>query len=161
MGGYIMTMTYFFHISDVIKNPFEQALYSFMGQFGFFKFSIDDDDGIMNFFSQISGEPMTREEFKVDSDTYNEILKLEKLYDQQFPPRNEWVSVSERMPEHGQEVLVWVDGHRGSSFSNNYPLVCYYGRDNKWWEACHPNAGEVVGVIKWQLITKPNGDIHI
>ena len=65
---------------------------------------------------------------------------------------NVWIPVTERMPPQGDEVLVLVDGHRGPSWSNRYPLVAYRTFSRQWYEERHPDAEPVVGVTHWMPI---------
>lgn len=66
-----------------------------------------------------------------------------------------WYKVEEDLPPYGEEVLVWVDGHRGASWSNNYAVVAYRSNTNgKFYEERHGN--EVIGVVKWARFSIPN-----
>ena len=65
----------------------------------------------------------------------------------------EWKNYPENKPQYNEEVLVWVDGKRGPSWSNNYPLVAYFSTNNKFYEERHDT--EVIGVIKFCRIEIP------
>ena len=68
-----------------------------------------------------------------------------------------WISVKDSLPEYGEEVLVEVDGHHGSSWRNNYNLVAYRSRyDNKFREERHPDE-IVINVIYWMPLPSPPG----
>lgn len=66
-----------------------------------------------------------------------------------------WTDVGLRKPDPLEEVLVLVDGHRGPSWRNNYPLVAYMGEDGKWHEERHPSQEPLSGVICWKPIDFP------
>lgn len=65
-----------------------------------------------------------------------------------------WNDLSKKTPPEMDEVLVWIDGHRGPSWRNNYALVAYYSNGN-FWEERHKSKEPLVGVIKWAAITAP------
>jgi hypothetical protein len=50
------------------------------------------------------------------------------------------------------EVLVWIDGKRGSSWKNNHALVAYMAPTGEWFEERHPSRDPLVGVIAWTPI---------
>lgn len=60
------------------------------------------------------------------------------------------------LPEIGNEVLVWVDGHRGPAWGNSYALVAYLNYDGHFYEERHHENGPLAGVIFWKYIEKPN-----
>jgi hypothetical protein len=66
-----------------------------------------------------------------------------------------WKDIKKEKPEVGKEVLVWIDGHRGPSWSNNYALVAYLGENGEFYEERHPNSPALVRVKFWQEINKP------
>ena len=65
-----------------------------------------------------------------------------------------WRKYPEEGPEPETEVLVFVDGHRSPSWSNNYLLVAYF-HNGDWWEERHSSSGRIVGVIAWQPLPTP------
>ena len=65
-----------------------------------------------------------------------------------------WLDLSVK-PEPYQEVLVWVDGHRGPSWQNNHALVAYMNDQGDWREERHFSPEPLVGVIYWQPIVPP------
>lgn len=66
-----------------------------------------------------------------------------------------WVDIKDELPETLEEVLVWIDGHRGPWWRNNYALVAYLsGIDFKFYEERHCDT-PLVGVIKWSKIDVP------
>lgn len=65
-----------------------------------------------------------------------------------------WIDCKDELPPKGKEVLVWVDGHRGPSWSNNYALVAFRETNGKWYEERH-NPEPLIGVIKWTEIVTP------
>lgn len=68
--------------------------------------------------------------------------------------RLEWHDVNVDLPELGEEVLVWIDGHRNPSWRNSYALVAYR-EDIGWFEERHYDRDPLVGVIKWAYIPIP------
>ena len=58
-------------------------------------------------------------------------------------------------PDPFEEVLVWVDGHRGPSWRNNHALVAYMDYNGNWREERHPSKEGLVGVIMWTEIEIP------
>lgn len=68
----------------------------------------------------------------------------------------EWINCEEQLPEPATEVLVWVDGHRGPSWRNNYALVAYLSSDGNWYEERHFRTGPLVGVLAWAEIEFPD-----
>ena len=68
-----------------------------------------------------------------------------------------WIDAKTELPPHGEEVLVWIDGHRGPSWGNNYALVAYMTRAGDWFEERHRMAEALVGVTHWARIERPNG----
>jgi hypothetical protein len=71
---------------------------------------------------------------------------------------NDWISTSEQLPEPFQEVLIIVDGHRGPSWRNNFPLVAYRGVYGEWQEERHPGFAPIQNatVLFWHPITYPS-----
>lgn len=67
----------------------------------------------------------------------------------------QWVRVEDAHPEPFEEVLVWIDGHRGPSWRNSHALVAYRNDEGQWRQERHPNAEELVGVLAWKVITEP------
>lgn len=70
---------------------------------------------------------------------------------------NDWVYCDTELnksflPEPLEEVLVIVDGHRGPSWRNTYPLVAYISESGLWLQERHPEAEPLDGVIKWKRI---------
>jgi len=69
-----------------------------------------------------------------------------------------WIRCSERVPEPETEVLVYVDGHRGPSWSNNHCLVAYWAPwADEWYEERHSETW-LVGVTHWQPLPEPPND---
>jgi hypothetical protein len=69
-----------------------------------------------------------------------------------------WIPVAERLPEPGEEVLVFIDGHRGPAWKNNYSLVAYLGASvtpGCWLQERHPDADPIVGVTHWMPLPAP------
>jgi hypothetical protein len=66
-----------------------------------------------------------------------------------------WIRVEDALPEPFEEVLVWIDGHRGAGWENNHALVAYRNEDGQWKQERHPNADGLVGVLAWKVITQP------
>ena len=67
-----------------------------------------------------------------------------------------WISVEERVPETGEEVIVCVDGHRGPAWSNRYQLVAFRGAvSEQWLQERHESAKPVVGVTHWMPLPAP------
>jgi hypothetical protein len=65
---------------------------------------------------------------------------------------SDWISVKDRLPKWGDEVLALVDGHRGPSWCNIYPLVVYRSRfDGQFYEERHDEFA-VHGVLYWMPI---------
>lgn len=67
-----------------------------------------------------------------------------------------WNPFPDTKPDLYEEVLVYVDGHRGPSWSNNYCLVAYLNENGEWRQERHGEAEPIVGVIQWGFIDKPN-----
>ena len=67
----------------------------------------------------------------------------------------DWKSVDDELPPIYEEVLVWIDGHRGAAWSNNYALVAYRTKSNGWFEERHPRRDAVVGVTHWARFDPP------
>jgi hypothetical protein len=65
-----------------------------------------------------------------------------------------WYNLADKTPPELEEVLVWIDGHRGAGWRNNHALVAYLSRGH-FWEERHPNKEPLVGVIKWAKISIP------
>jgi len=59
-------------------------------------------------------------------------------------------------PEPMTEVLVWIDGKRGSSWKNNHAMVAYMAPTGEWFEERHPSRDPLVGVIAWAPILDPD-----
>lgn len=66
----------------------------------------------------------------------------------------EWTLVDAGLPEPLEEVLVWIDGYRGSSWRNNHALVAYVDGSGDWWEERLPSA-HPLAVLKWTRIDPP------
>lgn len=49
---------------------------------------------------------------------------------------------------------MWIDGHRGPAWSNNYPLVAYLESDGEWYEERHFHDGPLVGVVAWKPLSR-------
>lgn len=67
-----------------------------------------------------------------------------------------WNDIKQSTPPLETEVLVWVDGHRGPAWANNYALVAYLHPNGKFYQERHPYAEPIVGVLYWREIEKPN-----
>lgn len=67
-----------------------------------------------------------------------------------------WIDVRETLPSIGEEVFVWVDGHRSPAWNNSYPLVAYRSAYGEWLQERHRNADALVGVTHWAHIKRPN-----
>jgi len=65
-----------------------------------------------------------------------------------------WHDITESKPPSGEEVLVWIDGHRSAAWRNNYALVAYY-ENGDFWEERHHSQYPLVGVMKWAKIPTP------
>jgi hypothetical protein len=68
-----------------------------------------------------------------------------------------WINVKDKLPSgfgYAEEVLVWIDGHRSPSFSNNHATVAYQDGDGNWhsYYTREPLAGIVVA---WMPLPKP------
>ena len=71
----------------------------------------------------------------------------------------EWIKCSERMPEPGVEVLVWIDGHRGPAWSNNHALVAYRSAiSGHWLQERHERSEPLIGVTHWMPLPEPPSD---
>jgi hypothetical protein len=68
-----------------------------------------------------------------------------------------WIKVTESLPPDDVEVLVWIDGHRGPSYSNSYARVAYRW-NGKWW--MYGDREPMVGVVLWAKYTKPNKALY-
>ncbi len=66
-----------------------------------------------------------------------------------------WNDCNHSKPEPMTEVLVWIDGHRNPSWSNNYALVAFMNLAGEWWEQQHNSREPLRGVIAWTPITRP------
>jgi hypothetical protein len=67
-----------------------------------------------------------------------------------------WTPTKDALPEPMEEVLVWIDGHRGPSWRNNHALVAYRDNNGDWWEERHPSKEPLVGVFLWKMIGVPS-----
>lgn len=67
----------------------------------------------------------------------------------------EWIKCVDEMPQIMEEVLVWVDGKRSPSWSNNFALVAYLSTDYKFYEQQHISDWSLIGVVAWARINKP------
>ena len=67
-----------------------------------------------------------------------------------------WNDIKQALPPLETEVLVWVNGHRGPAWANNYALVAYRHPDGNFYQERHPYAEPIVGVLYWREIEKPN-----
>lgn len=67
-----------------------------------------------------------------------------------------WNWCKDRLPEREDEVLVWVDGHRGPAWRNNHALVAYLDLHGDWREERHPTREPLAGVIAWAHIDEPD-----
>lgn len=65
-----------------------------------------------------------------------------------------WIDIKTKKPDSHKEVLVWIDGHRGPSWSNNYPLVAYMESDGNFYEERHFDK-PIIGVLFWSEIEIP------
>jgi len=65
-----------------------------------------------------------------------------------------WINCKEKLPPIGEEVLVWVDGHRGPAWKNNHALVAYRNTNGNWYEERHHDH-PLYGVLKWTEIIEP------
>jgi hypothetical protein len=68
----------------------------------------------------------------------------------------DWLPYPAFHPAPMDEVLVWIDGHRGPSWRNNHALVAYIDRTGFWWEERHPSKEPLGGVILWKPIRIPD-----
>lgn len=67
----------------------------------------------------------------------------------------QWFSTDDHLPPIDEEVLLWIEGHRGPAWRNSYALVGYRNWNNKYIQERHPRAEPIVGVVKWAYITVP------
>ena len=67
-----------------------------------------------------------------------------------------WHKCIDRMPEQEDEVLVWIDGHRGPAWRNSHALVAYVDLNGNWCEQRHPACETLAGVIAWAHIDEPD-----
>ncbi len=67
-----------------------------------------------------------------------------------------WNDCKLSQPEPLTEVIVWIDGKRGSAWKNNHALVAYMAPTGEWFEERHPSRDALVGVIAWSPITGPD-----
>ena len=68
--------------------------------------------------------------------------------------RMEWIACVDAMPPWDEEVLVWVDGHRGPSWRNNHALVAYLTGFGHFAEERH--GGEIlIRVTHWMPLPEP------
>ena len=65
--------------------------------------------------------------------------------------KNKWISIKDKLPEYGEEVLVECDGHRGPSWRNNYNLVAYRGTSGGFFEERHRSENPLP-VIYWMKL---------
>lgn len=65
----------------------------------------------------------------------------------------QWVSVKDKLPETGVEVLVEVDGHRGPSWRNNHNLVAFLTKSGCWIEERH--GWNPLPVTHWMPLPEP------
>jgi hypothetical protein len=68
-----------------------------------------------------------------------------------------WKNIKNFKPEPFTEVLVLVDGHRTSTWSNNYTLVAFIDSYGKWMEERHLDSKPIEGVIAWTELNIPVG----
>lgn len=68
---------------------------------------------------------------------------------------SEWISVKERLPEIGEEVLVEVDGHRGPAWRNNHNLIAYLASDRKTFYEERHDEKPLHGVTHWMHLPDP------
>lgn len=66
-----------------------------------------------------------------------------------------WIDPQLSKPEPYEEVLVWVDGHRGPAWRNNYALVAYIDEQGEWRQERYPSLPPLQGVLYWQPISIP------
>lgn len=66
---------------------------------------------------------------------------------------NDWIPVLETLPPIGEEVFLWINGHRSPSFTNNYPAVGYLWYDGTF--LTYDNE-VLIGITHWKKITAPN-----
>jgi len=59
-------------------------------------------------------------------------------------------------PEPYAEVLVWIDGKRGTLWKNNHALVAYITQEGEWFEERHPSREPLAGVTAWTPILYPD-----
>lgn len=59
-------------------------------------------------------------------------------------------------PEPYAEVLVWIDGKRGTAWKDNHALVAYMTQAGEWFEERHPSREPLAGVIAWTPILDPD-----
>lgn len=71
---------------------------------------------------------------------------------------NDWISTNDQLPESFEEVLIIVDGHRGPSWRNNFPLVAYRDAYGDWRQERNPDFGPIQNdtVLFWHPITYPS-----
>ena len=64
-----------------------------------------------------------------------------------------WTNIKDKKPELAKEVLVWVDGHRGPAWSNNYALVAYLSPNGNFYEERHTQE-PIIGITHWKPLPK-------
>lgn len=75
-------------------------------------------------------------------------------------PVNQWISVKDRLPEPGKEVLVWYRYTWGAGFTSyRFGISKWYSNIKRWYEGCLPKDIEV---LYWQPLPEPpkDGDLE-
>ncbi len=70
-------------------------------------------------------------------------------------PAFPWINTIASQPQPFEEVLVWIDGHRGPSWRNNHALVAYLNERGDWLQERYPYEEPLVDVLYWMPISIP------
>jgi hypothetical protein len=70
-------------------------------------------------------------------------------------PAFPWINAIAFPPQPFEEVLVWIDSHRGPSWRNNHALVAYLNERGEWLQERHPSADPLVGVLYYMSVPTP------
>lgn len=95
-----------------------------------------------------------------DNDDFNELAKLAregKIHTFCMTDEEEWIPVSERLPEDMQKVLIWFEYHRYGDFNCMYQTYGFgYVCDGKWSPFINGETGwQDYNIIAWQPLPEP------